>query len=70
VLAPEQVRVLAVSQKFEEYGRQVEKQLVEAGLRVSGTTVLRKSGRRSATPNWNWSPICSWSAAVKWNAAR
>jgi len=33
-LAPEQVRVLIVSEKFEEYGRQVEQQLKAAGLRV------------------------------------
>ena len=35
-LAPEQVRVLIVSQKFEEYGRQVEGELRAAGLRVGG----------------------------------
>jgi threonyl-tRNA synthetase len=35
-LAPEQVRVLTVSQKSEEYGRTVEARLRKAGLRVSG----------------------------------
>jgi threonyl-tRNA synthetase len=35
-LAPEQVRVLLVSQKFEEYGRTVEQRMREAGLRASG----------------------------------
>src|SRR5690606_3726758 len=35
-LAPEQVRVLTVSEKSEEYGRQVEQRLREAGLRVKG----------------------------------
>jgi threonyl-tRNA synthetase len=35
-LAPEQVRVLTVSEKSEEYGREVEAQLKEAGLRVTG----------------------------------
>jgi threonyl-tRNA synthetase len=35
-LAPEQVRVLTVSQKSEEYGRAVEARLRKAGLRVSG----------------------------------
>ncbi|MEN1679730.1 MAG: threonine--tRNA ligase [Planctomycetota bacterium] len=35
-LAPEQVRVLTVSEKSEEYGRQVEKQLKAAGLRAEG----------------------------------
>lgn len=45
-LAPEQVRVLVVSQKFEEYGRQVEKQLLEAGLRVSGDYRSEKIGAK------------------------
>ena len=35
-LAPEQVRVLTVSDKSEEYGREVEQQLTAAGLRVAG----------------------------------
>ena len=35
-LAPEQVRVLTVSEKSEEYGREVERQLTAAGLRASG----------------------------------
>lgn len=35
-LAPEQVRVLTVSDKSEEYGREVEQQLLAAGLRGSG----------------------------------
>ena len=35
-LAPEQVRVLTVSEKSEAYGREVERQLADAGLRVSG----------------------------------
>jgi threonyl-tRNA synthetase len=35
-LAPEQVRVLTVSEKSDAYGREVEKLLADAGLRVSG----------------------------------
>jgi threonyl-tRNA synthetase len=35
-LAPEQVRVLTVSEKSDAYGREVEKLLTDAGLRVSG----------------------------------
>jgi threonyl-tRNA synthetase len=35
-LAPEQVRVLTVSEKSEPYGRDVEARLKQAGLRVSG----------------------------------
>ena len=40
-LAPEQIRVLPVSDKSHEYARQVEKQLVDAGFRV--TTDLRNA---------------------------
>jgi threonyl-tRNA synthetase len=35
-LAPEQVRVLTVSEKSDAYGQEVEKLLLEAGLRVTG----------------------------------
>ena len=35
-LAPEQVRVLTVSEKSDAYGREVEKLLLDAGLRVAG----------------------------------
>jgi threonyl-tRNA synthetase len=35
-LAPEQVRVLTISEKFTDYGRSVEAQLRQAGLRASG----------------------------------
>ncbi len=33
-LAPEQVRILSVSEKFEEYARKVERRFLEAGIRV------------------------------------
>ena len=45
-LAPEQVRVLVVSQKFEEYARDVERQLTAAGLRVSGDYRPEKIGAK------------------------
>ena len=45
-LAPEQVRVLIVSQKFEEYGREVEKKLLEAGIRVTGDYRPEKIGAK------------------------
>ncbi len=45
-LAPEQVRVLVVSQKFEEYGRSVERRLAEAGVRVSGDYRPEKIGAK------------------------
>lgn len=45
-LAPEQVRVLVVSQKFEEYGRQVEQQLRDTGIRVSGDYRPEKIGAK------------------------
>jgi threonyl-tRNA synthetase len=45
-LAPEQARVLTVSEKFEDYGRSVEQRLVEAGLRVSGDYRSEKIGAK------------------------
>lgn len=45
-LAPEQVRVMVVSQKVEEYGRGVERQLAEAGLRVAGDYRAEKIGAK------------------------
>ncbi len=45
-LAPEQVRVLVVSQKFEEYGRGVEEKLRAAGLRTGGDWRAEKIGAK------------------------
>ncbi len=45
-LAPEQARVLVVSQKFEEYARQVEARLAGAGLRVSSDCRPEKIGAK------------------------
>lgn len=45
-LAPEQVRVLVVSQKFESYGRLVEGRLAEEGLRASGDYRSEKIGAK------------------------
>ncbi len=45
-LAPEQVRVLVVSQKFEQYGRSVERRMRDAGLRVSGDYRAEKIGAK------------------------
>jgi threonyl-tRNA synthetase len=45
-LAPEQVRVLVVSQKFEEYARAVERRLVAAGLRAKGDYRPEKIGAK------------------------
>ena len=45
-LAPEQARVMVVSQKFEEYGRKVEAQLTAAGLRVTGDYRAEKIGAK------------------------
>jgi threonyl-tRNA synthetase len=45
-LAPEQVRVMVVSQKVEEYGRQVQQQLSQAGLRVTGDYRAEKIGAK------------------------
>ena len=45
-LAPEQARVLVVSQKFEQYGRDVQRRLAEADLRVSGDYRAEKIGAK------------------------
>ncbi len=45
-LAPEQARVLVVSQKFEEYARGVEQRLRSAGLRTSGDYRPEKIGAK------------------------
>jgi len=45
-LAPEQVRVLTVSEKSEAYGREVEQKLRAAGLRVSGDFRAEKLGSK------------------------
>jgi threonyl-tRNA synthetase len=45
-LAPEQMRVLVVSQKVEDYGRQVEAKLREAGFRVTGDYRAEKIGSK------------------------
>jgi threonyl-tRNA synthetase len=45
-LAPEQVRVLVVSEKFEAYAREVEGQLLAAGLRVTGDYRPEKIGAK------------------------
>ena len=45
-LAPEQVRVCTVSEKSETYGRRIERDLKEAGLRVSGDFRPEKLGAK------------------------
>jgi threonyl-tRNA synthetase len=45
-LAPEQVRVMVVSQKVEAYGREVEARLKEAGLRVGSDYRAEKIGSK------------------------
>jgi threonyl-tRNA synthetase len=45
-LAPEQVRVITVSEKSEEYGKQVEQKLKAAGLRVTGDYRPEKLGAK------------------------
>ena len=53
-LAPEQVRVLVVSQKFEEYGREVERQLARGRAAGRAATIgPKRSAPRSATPSWS-----------------
>ncbi|MGQ9505652.1 MAG: threonine--tRNA ligase [Thermogutta sp.] len=45
-LSPEQIRVLTVSEKFDEYAQQVERRFREAGLRVSGDYRAEKVGAK------------------------
>ena len=45
-LAPEQVRVCTVSEKSETYGRRIEQDLKEAGLRVTGDFRPEKLGAK------------------------
>ncbi|MEN6558845.1 MAG: threonine--tRNA ligase, partial [Thermoguttaceae bacterium] len=45
-LAPEQVRVMVVSQKVESYGREVQQKLTAAGLRVGGDYRAEKIGAK------------------------
>ena len=45
-LAPEQARILPISEKFNDYGREVENQLKAAGLRVTGDYRPEKIGAR------------------------
>ncbi|NMC20711.1 MAG: threonine--tRNA ligase [Thermogutta sp.] len=45
-LSPEQIRVVTVSEKFEEYGRGVESRLRAAGLRASGDYRAEKVGAK------------------------
>ena len=45
-LAPEQVRIVTVSEKSEEYGRAIEKQLAAAGMRVTGDYRSEKLGAK------------------------
>ena len=45
-LSPEQIRICTVSEKSEAYGRQVEKQLKDAGFRVTGDYRPEKLGAK------------------------
>jgi threonyl-tRNA synthetase len=45
-LAPEQVRVMVVSQKVEDYGRKIQRQLSQSGLRVTGDYRAEKIGAK------------------------
>jgi len=45
-LAPEQVRVMVVSQKVEKYGRRIQRQLTDAGLRAGGDYRAEKIGAK------------------------
>jgi threonyl-tRNA synthetase len=55
-LAPEQARVLVVSQKFEAYGREVEQRLAAAGLRASGDYRSEKIGAKIRDAQMEYTP--------------
>ena len=57
-LAPEQARVMVLSQKFEEYGRKVEAQLTAAGLRVTGDYRAEKIGAKIRDAQLELIPYC------------
>jgi threonyl-tRNA synthetase len=45
-LAPEQARIVTVSQKAEEYARQVQQRMCDAGLRIEGDYRSEKLGAK------------------------
>ena len=62
-LAPEQVRVLPVSERFTDYGQKVEAEMRAARLpRRPATTGRKRSDTRSAKRSWRRSRTCWWSA--------
>ena len=56
-LAPEQARVLTVSEKFAEYGQKVEKELKEHGFRVAGDYRPEKIGFKIREAQMEKSPV-------------
>ena len=50
-LAPVQVKVLPISEKYEEYAKSVKAQLDEAGSAQRSISALRRSATRSARPD-------------------
>ena len=61
-LAPVQVAVLTISEKFNDYANKVASLLQQAGLRVESNLSGKKSAAKSAPPRWIKSPTCSSSA--------
>ena len=57
-LAPVQVKVLPISEKFFEYSGKVMAALKAAGLRAKWITGMKKSVIRSAVHRWKRCPIC------------
>ena len=45
-LAPEQVRILPISEKFFDYAQEVHQELLEAGIRVKTDTASEKVGNK------------------------
>jgi tRNA synthetase class II core domain (G, H, P, S and T) len=68
-LAPVQVVVLPVSDRFNEYGASVQERL-QGRVCVSSWTAASRLGARSATPSCGGSRTCSSWVSARWGRAR
>ena len=59
-LCPEQVRILPISDKYEDYANKVCEELKKNGIDVRWITVRRKSDLKSGRPALTNFPICLW----------
>ena len=69
-LAPEQVRVLPVSDDHQEYAEGVVERLVDQRFRAELAGGRRPPGRGSVGPSWRRCHTSSWSERTTWGPAR